>query len=117
MGYIIRFEHWKWKIFCVQKSWCSPFKNQIRYWDLDNGNFYINLQKLLLNKKSSSRYHCMNFIGTTDNAILKSVQFKHTHSINKRADNSLKFGKMPILRKWKYMHSDKVVLSFWFFSI
>jgi hypothetical protein len=26
MGYIISFEHWKWKTFCVQKSWYSPFK-------------------------------------------------------------------------------------------
>jgi hypothetical protein len=26
MGYIITFEHWKWKTFCVQKSWYSPFK-------------------------------------------------------------------------------------------
>jgi hypothetical protein len=25
------------------------FKNQIRYWDLENANFYINLRKLLSN--------------------------------------------------------------------
>jgi hypothetical protein len=41
----------------------------------------------------------MDLITTTDNAILKGVQFKNKHPINKRVDNSLKFGNMPILQE------------------